>query len=200
MQTSIEWLIEQFNLQSYIPHIESAKKMYKQEQEKLIEDAINNYENGWNARREEQKQLITEIMEQDAKDGLYEDDVEKLAANLANPNADKTDNWKEGYLYAKESLYTEEQVQKMIDDALTNYQIGWADRKKQFSLYEHKETIASAYTPISKTFLESMTLLPQQEISDEEIENASQFYKWKINKTFFIEGAKWYREQLKQRQ
>jgi len=37
-------------------------------------------------------------------------------------------------------------------------------------------------------------------ISDEEIEEASEFYKYKINKTFFIEGAKWYREQLKQRQ
>jgi len=35
------------------------------------------------------------------------------------------------------------------------------------------------------------------EISDEEIEEASEFYKYKINKTFFIEGAKWYREQLK---
>jgi hypothetical protein len=70
--------------------------------------------------KEQQKQIITEIMEEDAKDGLYEDtshrdnprpdDVEKLAANLANPNGDKTDNWKEGYLYAKETLYTEEQV------------------------------------------------------------------------------------------
>ena len=29
--TSIEWLIEQFNLQAYIPHIEQAKEMHKQE-------------------------------------------------------------------------------------------------------------------------------------------------------------------------
>jgi hypothetical protein len=74
--------------------------------------------------KEQQKQLITEIMEEDAKDGLYEDashrgnprpdDVEKLAANLANPNGDKTDNWKEGYLYAKETLYTEEQVRELL--------------------------------------------------------------------------------------
>ena len=48
----------------------------------------------------------------------------------------------------KETLYTEKQVQKMIDDALTNYEIGWADRKKQFSLYEHKDTITSADTVI----------------------------------------------------
>jgi hypothetical protein len=65
-----------------------------------------------------------------------------------------------GYNKAKETLYTKEQVQKMIDDALINYEIGWADRKKQFSLYEHKETITSADTPISKTFLES---IPKQE-------------------------------------
>lgn len=28
---SIEWLIEQFNLQAYTPHIEKAKEMHKQE-------------------------------------------------------------------------------------------------------------------------------------------------------------------------
>jgi len=74
---------------------------------------------------EQQKELIKEIMDLDAKDGLYEDashrgnprpdDVEKLAANLANPNGDKTDNWEEGYLYAKETLYTEEQVIKFAE-------------------------------------------------------------------------------------
>ncbi len=59
----------------------------------------------------------------------------------------------------------------MIDDALTNYEIGWADRKKQFTLYEHKETIASADTPISKTFLES---IPKQETlyTEEQIRKA----------------------------
>ena len=29
--TSIEWLIEQFNLQAYSPHIEQAKEMHKNE-------------------------------------------------------------------------------------------------------------------------------------------------------------------------
>ena len=29
--TSIEWLIEQFNLQAYSPHIEKAKEMHKKE-------------------------------------------------------------------------------------------------------------------------------------------------------------------------
>jgi hypothetical protein len=34
--------------------------------------------------KEQQKQLITEIMNEDAKDGLYEDDVEKLAQLFHN--------------------------------------------------------------------------------------------------------------------
>jgi hypothetical protein len=30
-QTAVEWLVEQFNLQAYIPHIEQAKEMEKQQ-------------------------------------------------------------------------------------------------------------------------------------------------------------------------
>jgi len=41
--TSIEWLIEQFNLQAYIPHIEQAKEMHKQE----IEDAFQDGKWDW---------------------------------------------------------------------------------------------------------------------------------------------------------
>ncbi len=60
--------------------------------------------------KEQQKQLITEIMELDAKDGLYEDDVEKLAHQY-NPVM-KLDaefiraGFKAGYNKAKETLYT----------------------------------------------------------------------------------------------
>lgn len=42
--------------------------------------------------------------------------------------------------------------------------------------------------------------LPQQEISDEEIEKAADKYCWNESRftiDFFVEGAKWYREQLK---
>lgn len=31
MKTAVEWLVEQFNLQAYIPHIEQAKEMEKQQ-------------------------------------------------------------------------------------------------------------------------------------------------------------------------
>jgi hypothetical protein len=30
-QTAVEWLVEQFNLQSYLPHIEKAKQMEKEQ-------------------------------------------------------------------------------------------------------------------------------------------------------------------------
>ena len=81
---------------------------------------------------------------------------------------------------------------------------------KQFSLYEHKDTITSADTPVSKTFLETEQKLPQQEISDEEIEKTSIKINGHISSyvydneyeniiSSFINGAKWYREQLKEK-
>jgi hypothetical protein len=68
--------------------------------------------------KEQQKQLIIEIMDLDAKDGLYEDEVDKLAHQY-NPVM-KLDaefiraGFKAGYNKAKETLYTEEQVRKAI--------------------------------------------------------------------------------------
>ena len=38
-QTAVEWLIEQFNLQAYIPHIQQAKQMEKEQ----IVRAYNSY-------------------------------------------------------------------------------------------------------------------------------------------------------------
>jgi len=80
--------------------------------------------------KEQQKQLITEIMDLDAKDGLYDtvsdtvNDVEKLAEQYVNTNYPEYTNPKEkaaaiedvcwGYNKAKETLYTEEQVREAI--------------------------------------------------------------------------------------
>jgi hypothetical protein len=36
-QTAVEWLVEQFNLQAYIPHIEQAKEMENQQIENAFE-------------------------------------------------------------------------------------------------------------------------------------------------------------------
>ena len=73
--------------------------------------------------KEETKTLITEIMNEDAKDGLYrEDDVEQLLEivkgskidinEIAVPNEtiDKYRLFLAGYNYAKENTYTEEQL------------------------------------------------------------------------------------------
>jgi arginyl-tRNA synthetase len=68
--------------------------------------------------KEQQKQLITEIMDLDAKDGLYEDEVDKLAHQY-NPVM-KLDaefiraGFKAGYNKAKSTLYTEEQVENIL--------------------------------------------------------------------------------------
>ena len=45
--------------------------------------------------KENQKELIKEIMDLDAKDGLYEDDVEKLAEQYVNTNYPEYTNPKE---------------------------------------------------------------------------------------------------------
>jgi hypothetical protein len=105
-------------------------------------------------KKESQKELIKEIMDLDAKDGLYEDDVNKLAFEewvkedyrTGNPPYIYGIGFNEGYKKAKETLYTE--------------------------------------------------------ISDEEIEKAAaNLANPNADKTDnWIEGVKWYREQLKQRQ
>lgn len=99
--------------------------------------------------KEQQKQLITEIMDLDAKDGLYEDDVERFSfkhelQNLINEHSmengsDTPDFILASFLYsclesfnhavrqreqfynkAKANLYTEEQVRQAIDMATTS--------------------------------------------------------------------------------
>jgi hypothetical protein len=77
--------------------------------------------------KEQQKQLITEIMDLDAKDGMYDtvndtvNELDKLAHQY-NPVM-KIDaefiraGFKAGYLKAKETLYTEEQVWQAAFDA-----------------------------------------------------------------------------------
>lgn len=70
---------------------------------------------------------------------------------------------------------------------------------KQFSMYEHKETIATSDTP-QRIYGEHQ--IQMLEISDEEIEEASRQINYGGGsmgwiKDAFIKGAKWYREQLK---
>lgn len=67
-----------------------------------------------------------------------------------------------------------------------------SDNFKQFSLYEHKETIATADTSTSS----------QTEISDEEIEKIAKEHVLynESKRNWVVEGMKLYREQLKRKQ
>lgn len=47
-QTSVEWLVEQFNLQAYIPHIDQAKQLHKQEIMDAWYDGEANWDSGKN--------------------------------------------------------------------------------------------------------------------------------------------------------
>ena len=71
--------------------------------------------------KEQQKQLITEIMDLDAKDGLYDtvNELDKLAEETFKGDDATTfvqrEIWKDGYNKAKETLYTEisdEEIEK----------------------------------------------------------------------------------------
>jgi len=65
--------------------------------------------------KEQQKQLITEIMDLDAKDGLYDtvnDTVNKMAEEMYGKGKvpDYEEGFVDGYNKAQETLYTEQDI------------------------------------------------------------------------------------------
>lgn len=89
---------------------------------------------------------------------------------------------------------TQKKALQFLADQAQALDMGY-ENFKQFSLYEHKETITSADT---------IPTAPQTEISDEEIEKAmlDRSGMWDDPLCFEIgwkDAIKWYREQLKQR-
>jgi hypothetical protein len=92
----------------------------------------------------------------------------------------------------------DEGQQKIVGEGMNYYNATYGSEKsddnfKQFSLYEHKETIATADTPTSS----------QTEISDEEIKKEADYqfrHFEQSKKDIWTNACKWYREQLKQRQ
>jgi len=148
--TSIEWLIDQLeqkgdmretpsirNLQlnidtsDYLELKRQAKEMHKQE----IIDAAERWKGTDFAERYYQETFVSNFKQF----SLYE---HKETITSADTQVSKT------FLESvpkQETLYTEEQVQKMIDDALTNYELGWADRRKQQNLYTEKEIRKAIY-------------------------------------------------------
>jgi alcohol dehydrogenase class IV len=77
--------------------------------------------------KESQKELIKEIMDLDAKDGLYDtvndtvNELDKLAEKTFKGDDATTfvqrEIWKDGYRKAQETLYTEEQVREAMSMA-----------------------------------------------------------------------------------
>ena len=93
--------------------------------------------------KEQQKKLITEIMNADAKDGLYDtvNELDKLAEKTFKGD-DATvfvqrEIWKDGYKKAQETLYTEEQVREAMSMA----------RKLSGVAYTNDEIIQSLKQP-----------------------------------------------------
>ena len=64
-----------------------------------------------------------------------EDEIIKAAANLANPNVCKTDNWIEGAKWQAERMYSEEDMREA-------YMVGKHGRTTQ-TYYEFKEWFES---------------------------------------------------------
>lgn len=168
--------------------------------------------------KEQQKKLITEIMDLDAKDGLYEDDVERFSFKhelkkvykLAEESWEGCDGCDEndkhfwmngfrtGYNRAKPDVISDEQLENTLH---TSGRYDTPNHKDSIMSYgkicEHDDGYLCEHR---RKYI--IDLFKKQEISDEEIEKAAQELKdgWTYKPIFFIEGAKWYREQSKQRQ
>ena len=119
------------------------------------------------------------------------------------------------YAWDKVIKQAKEMHKAEIIDAIINYVIQKADRDINFKSLEHGvkiENVDMAKMIFGEDEGSSKSELPQQEISDEEIEEASLHIKtsdYKVNtntpfyhveKAMWRIGAKWYREKLKQRQ
>ncbi len=96
--------------------------------------------------KEQQKQLITEITDLDAKDGLYDtvNELDKLAEKTFKGDDATTfvqrEIWKDGYRKAQETLYTEEQVREAI-------RIAKSAQNETAFIYEEEEIIQSLKQP-----------------------------------------------------
>jgi len=90
--------------------------------------------------------------------------------------------------------------QEIID----TYLLDELDSGRKYAEQYYQETFVSkgsAETPMERKLLKSgfVDIVPKQEISDEEIDKQAEPIELGIYRMFFKTGAKWYREQLKQR-
>ena len=94
--------------------------------------------------KEQQKELIKEIMDLDAKDRLYDtvNNVEKLADNHVESlgfitftndySNERRTSFIDGYNKAKETLYTEEDMLNAFYEGWESKNLIWKEAKKQF--------------------------------------------------------------------
>jgi hypothetical protein len=123
-QTSIEWL---FNELWEVPKdklawhsiLDKAKETHKQE----IIDAWEEGESSvyitsgeiYTDGDAEQYYQETFVSHNSSNNGdVVQSYVDILAGNLANPNADRTENWKEGYLWAESTHFNDEQIREAM--------------------------------------------------------------------------------------
>jgi len=86
------------------------------------------------------KYLVKAVFQDGAKwqAGTVDRDIEEAAANLADPNLCKTDNWIAGANYQAERMYSEEEVKFIITEALQSVLIK-VDLEQWFNQFHKKK-------------------------------------------------------------
>jgi uncharacterized membrane protein YgaE (UPF0421/DUF939 family) len=64
-----------------------------------------------------EEQETIQILKEAKENALKQETLEEAAANLADPNICKTDNWIAGAKYITETMYSEEEVIRIARDA-----------------------------------------------------------------------------------
>jgi hypothetical protein len=66
-------------------------------------------------------------------------ELEEAAANLADPNLCKTDNWIAGAQWQQERMYSEEEVLKLVDGAFRMYASSHRHDAKEWLVEQFKK-------------------------------------------------------------
>ena len=140
--TSIEILINELKKYEGLENIEwFATKEIEQAKEMHKQEIIDAFKSGLKSPYHQDYTFVTQENQEGTKSGQYYQ--ETFVSKGSDEHIVDTNKMIE--VPQQETLYTEEQVQKMIDNALINYEIGWADRKKQQNLYTEKEIRKAIY-------------------------------------------------------
>ena len=70
---------------------------------------------------------------------MKKETIEEAAANLADPNLCKTDNWIAGAKWQDERMYSEEEVLKLVDGAFRMYASSHRHDAKEWLVEQFKK-------------------------------------------------------------